>query len=280
MVEIVKAYQHDFDEVYPLLQKFNNPYIKKNDWEKIFTSNWKSDDGSCGFILKDGDKVKGFHGLLFSNRTFNSEQIPFANMTSWIVDEDYRKYSLGLLMEILRMKDYTLTNLTPGIKIDQILEKSGFSIFEDKYILYPPFSIPTKTEVLFDDDIPNDKYDSINADIFSDHKVPGIDCGYVEKDNNCCLFIGKRIYKKKLPFFRINYLSNPELFKSIMIPLANKLCLKYRTSALLIPSGIIQGFKLKTSVEVKLPHPMYFKSESIDAGRIDSLYSELMLLNV
>ena len=102
------------------------------------TSPWQTTEDFCGYLLlKDGD-IKGYLGLIFSRRILNDKVEKFCNMTSWVVNEDCRSQSLPMLLELLKLKDYTLTNFTASPTVATILGKLGFTEFPvDQRVLLP-----------------------------------------------------------------------------------------------------------------------------------------------
>src|SRR6476659_5760308 len=98
-VKILKARGDDFERVYPLLQDFGISRITKDHWRRLFTKNWDSPFDYCGYLLEQGSEVKGFLGLLFSERTINGRRETFSNMTSLMVKRESRGHSMQLLLE-------------------------------------------------------------------------------------------------------------------------------------------------------------------------------------
>lgn len=114
-VKIAKARIADFERVYPLLQDFGISRITKDHWRRLFTRNWDSPEDYCGYLLDQDGEVKGFLGLLFSERTINGRLEKFCNMTSWMVKQESRGHSLQLFLEALKLKDCTFQTSRPRL---------------------------------------------------------------------------------------------------------------------------------------------------------------------
>lgn len=114
MTIVRKAKKEDFDLIYPLLLKFNNPLYNKEDWRKLFIKYWDNEEDFFGFLLLEDNEAIGFFGLVFSHRYINNKKYKFANFTSWFVKEEYRTKSMLMVFEILKLKEYVLTDFTPS----------------------------------------------------------------------------------------------------------------------------------------------------------------------
>ena len=110
MVSMCDARAEDFEKVYPLFLEFNNPYVTKEHWRQLFVDHSGCQDGRFGYILFDGEDAVGFLGTTFSERTFGGEKFRFCNMSNWIVKNEYRGHSLGLLAKVMANKNVTITN--------------------------------------------------------------------------------------------------------------------------------------------------------------------------
>src|SRR6266852_5229016 len=145
MFTITKAVSQDFERVYPLFNGFGDSPIAKEDWKKLFLSPWTTEEDFCGYLLlQDGD-VKGYLGVIFSRRLLNNKTEKLCNMTSWIVNQDCRSKSLWLILELLKLEDYTLTNFTASPTVAAILSKLGFkefSVDQRVFLPLPHFALP------------------------------------------------------------------------------------------------------------------------------------------
>src|SRR6476469_5479047 len=228
MFTIKKAVSEDFERVYPLLRSFGNSSISKDDWKGIFDSPWKTTEDFCGYLLLKDGNVKGYLGLIFSRRTLDDKTEKLCNMTSWIVDEDSRSTSLLLLLELLKLKDYTLTNFTASPTVATILKKLGFKEFHvDQRVLLPipQFALPgRRNRCDFDLQVIRTKLGGNDLTIFDDHQ--GLKCLHLllESDNSYCYVVLKQTKRKNLPFAKVHYLSNVNVFHQSMESLVANIC--------------------------------------------------------
>ncbi len=282
MFTIRKAVSEDFARVYPLFQGFGDAPISKENWKKIFVSPWKITEDFCGYLLlKDAD-VKGYLGLIFSRRILNGKVEKFCNMTSWVVNEDSRGQSILMLLELLKLKDYTLTNFTASPTVATILGKLDFTEFSvDQRLLLPmPRFAGRRHGCDFDLQVIRSKLSENDLTIFDDHQE--INCEHIllRSDKGDCYLVLKKTKRKKLTFAKVHYLSNPDVFHTCMERLTARICLHLRVFGVMVDERYIEGRELRASVRYPQQRKAYFKSNSIiDENRIDTLYSELVVLH-
>jgi hypothetical protein len=282
-LKIAKARADDFERVYPLLQAFGISRITKDHWRRLFANNWDSPEDYCGYVLDQGGEAKGFLGLLFSERTINGRLEKFCNLTSWMVKQESRGHSLQLLLEALKLKDCTFTNFTPSTGVARILKKLGFAELESSeqiLLPVPGFSYArTSYRCLVDLDEIGERLSGMDRKIFTDHQ--GLDCRHVllsDGEKYCYLILKNRSYKR-LPFARVHYLSNPELFALGIDALRTNLCWRLKVAGLIIDNRYVNGRAFAYARAYPQQCPAFFKSSTVSASDIDTLYSEMILLH-
>jgi hypothetical protein len=283
MFTIRKAVSADFDQVYPLLHGFGDSPIAKENWKKIFVPPWQTGEDFCGYLLLHGDEVKGYLGLVFSQRMLNNRAERFCNMTSWIVNEDCRGQSLKLLLEALKLKDYTLTNFTASPTVATILSKLGFTEFavHQRVLLpFPRLASTRRQQCDFDPGVISSKLSGEELRIFTDHQ--GLDCRHLllQSDKGACYVVLKNTRRKQLPWAKVHYLSSAEVFHECMESLIVGICLRLRVCGVMVDERYVEGYRFRASVSYPHQRRAYFKSNSVvDKNLIDTLYSEVVILH-
>jgi len=282
-VSVVKARAGDFERVYPLFEDFGISRITKEDWRHLFARNWDSSEDYYGYVLDQGGDVKGFLGLIFSERIINGHREKFCNMTSWTVKQESRGHSLQLLLEALKLGNCTFTNFTPSVGVASILRKLGFTELEagaQVLLPVPGFSlVRTSYSALLDIDEIGKRLSETDRKIFTDHR--GFNCRHLlisDGEEYCYLVLKNRSYKR-LPFARVQYLSNPELFASSIDALRTNLCWRLKVAGLIVENRYVDGRTFSYSKAYPQQCPTFFKSVSVSARDIDTLYSEMILLH-
>ena len=284
MFTIRPAVREDFDRVYPLLQGFGGPPLSKDTWQKIFVIPWQTTEDFCGYLLLKNDKVEGYLGLLFSQRILNGQIEKFCNMTSWVVNENSRGQSISMLLEVLKLEDYTLTNFTASPTVARILDKLGFTAFPvDQKVLFP---IPHFARLQhgqacdFDLQIIQGKLSGRDLKIFGDHQ--GLNCEHLllRSDRGDCYVVLKKTVRRKLVFARVHYLSDVAVFHECMEGLTASICFRLGAFGVMVDERYIAGRKFRNSVSYPHQRNAYFKSNSVVESRsIDTLYSEVVVLH-
>lgn len=280
-VTIERATAADFERVYPLLLDFDIPRFTKDHWQRIFNNTWHSPEDYCGYVLFQDGEVKGFLGLLFSRRLIGGRSEKFCNMTSWIVREECRSQSLRLLLELMKLKDYTLTNFTASQTVAAVLRKLGFSELDTTHqILFPnPAALRSKASCYVDADQIREQLSEQDRAIFDDHHQ--LDCRHLliaSADDYCYLILKNKVHRH-LPFARIHYLSNQQLFLKTIDAVRTQVCLRLRVAGLLVDQRYLSEQQFGYSQLYPQQCPAFFKSSTVTADQIDTIYSEVILLH-
>ncbi len=279
-----KALSEDFEKTYPLLEKFNNTNIKREDWKKLFSNPWNNSEKYCGYVLIDSDKIVGYLGTLFSTRSIQGQTYNFCNVTSWIVEKEYRNQSFLLLLPLLTLKKYTITIFSPSEATYIASKKLGFQDFEThKRLIFPGFtfkalyedcSIVTKRELIAE------SLDEKLQKLFFDHQYFNCIHLLIKTKFGTIFMIATRTKKKNIPVAQIHFISNHNAFRQSLNFLKLKICLKLKVFMLLVDERFVEEINIPCSMKFRLPYPRVSKSESLSGKTIDSLYSELIVLNL
>jgi hypothetical protein len=301
MTTVRKALAEDFEAVLPLLLHFNADAEK---WKALFFNHWQHQEDYYGFVLTDGDRIVGFLGAIFSSREINGRKEKFCNLSTWIVDEHYKKHGLSLFLPVLELEDYTVTNFSSAEKTYIISKKLGFEDveFNLQYVFpFPRFgfkdnikleySLPRICQILHGPDLR----------IFEDHIK--FDCHHIlitRGEEYCYLILKKtkaylkpvyymnRIFQKvlKTSFIQenaflghVHYVSNKPLFKEVIAGAVFPVCAKLKVLGLLLNSSWLTGVDDVSIQPYKTFSSPLFKSKTIQKENIDTLYSEIFLIN-
>jgi hypothetical protein len=287
MFEIQEVLENDFDATYPLLLTFNNQDISRDRWRRLFTRNWEKHDKPLGYKLVAGSSVVGFVSLIFSERNIRNNRELFCNISSYIVDPDYRKYSIELLYPLLELKKCTCTSFTPSPTAYEILVNLfSFTVLEEEEIVLPitpSHSVRNSSSriIEYHQDLQGmfikNLLDSEKT-IFSDHLR--FDCRHllIETKDNLIYAIFKLVKYKRIPLAKLYYLSNQKLFMTVVKSIRYRLCRVLGVLGIIIDSRFYSNTDMMLSKKYRLKTPMLCKTENLEPGDIDYLYSEYFLL--
>jgi hypothetical protein len=101
-------------------------------WESRLRHWWDANpfcdaDSPRGFVLRDGDAVVGFFGLIPQQYVCDGRTYPTLALTTWRVDANYRAAAAGMFVRVRRLgARFLLTDCTPTAEVREILERAGF----------------------------------------------------------------------------------------------------------------------------------------------------------
>jgi hypothetical protein len=200
------------------------------------------------------------------------------------VSEDCRSQSLSLLLTALKLKGYTFTNFTASPTVASILSRLGFTEFEvHQQVLFPVPYLRLKRRGWVCDFDPAEIRGRLNEHdrtIFDDHQH--FDCEHLllRFDERYSYLVLKKTKRKNMPFAKVHYLSHAENFIEAIESLMTKICLRLRVLGVMVDERYLMGHKFGTSMRYPHQRKAYFKSSSpLDVNRIDTLYSELVVLH-
>ena len=284
MAVIRKAIPEDFAKALPLLEKFNNGNLSRDNWQTLFQDNWNSGEGYIGYVLVDGEHIGGFIALLFSKRTMNGKEEKFCNVSSWVVEDRYRNQSLFLLTPVLKLKDYTITILTCSLETYKVACKLGFTDLETHIQIIPPVpgigALIKKCKIEINNDTQSGTLTGESQRLWRDHERFGLLKINIHTSKGDCLILATRIIRKNLPFIQVHHTNNISVFIEFAGRISASLCLSLKAVSVLMDRRWLAGRAPIVSLSWPLPHPRVFKSTTLSAKDIDSLYSELPILNI
>jgi len=283
MAILKKAYTQDFENIYPLLRELNNTTLTKQAWRELFKNYWNAPEDYFGYMLKDGNRVVGFLGFIFSHRMINDTVHPFCNLTSLIVKENYRSESLNLIFEMLRLKEYTITVFTPALNTHTALRKIGFEILENYIRLIFPFQMPfsrcDRYSIEFDKDAIKASLNKAELDIYDDHaRLNGFHL-LLKSKTGYSYVIATKSKRKNFFFAHIHYISNIDIFTKFIKYISFNICLRMGTLGLLVDERYFKSKIPRGILSARLPKIRLFKSSKLTREEIDTLYSEFFILN-
>ena len=284
MAIVRKAIEQDFENIYPLFLKFQNPRLSKDDWRQLFVDHWQCNKGYFGYVLENEGIIVGFLGLIFSHRMLNGKEAKFCNLTSWVVHEEFRNQSLSLFLPVMKLQDYTLTIHTASKETYAVARKLGFQDLESnlRIILPLPSAITwfAFCEVKIDEKSFSETLKGETFQVYKDH-LP-FNCFHVHIRTHLgeCYLLGTKIYRKKITFSQIYYISQPEIFLKYAGRISLAICVQNKTVATIVDERFLQGNVILFSKAWPLPYPRVYKTNSLRQNDIDSLYSELPILNL
>ncbi len=281
--KIRQATIDDFDKVYPLLLKMNNTRLAKKDWFRLFENHWGIEKFSPGMVLQLEDEIVGYIGTIYSQQIIAGEQQLCCNLTTWIVEDDYRSYSIMMLLPLVRNKKLLLTSFSSNNISYEVYKKLGFKDANiRKRIVYQlPFSFfdffKINNYLLFTDIEGITKNISLsNKVIFNDHKNFGNTYMLLKHKNKECLLMGV----SRDQIFRLTYASNKVFLQKYLKYFRYQIMSQLHVKQVHIDEDLLQGLWLFLSRKVTWGNPYQYKSQHTLSLSPSPEYSEFFLLNM
>jgi hypothetical protein len=259
---------------------------RQDRWRPISNCRWPRDESHCGLALKDGDKTVGFLGMIFSRRQIDGKIEKFCNLTSWFVQEPYRSRAILLLLPMLTMRGYTITDLTPSRKVHRIQKKLGFKDLDDRGRILLPFG-----RRLIEPQLPRPhltsepsqikpKLAGTDLEIFNDHINYSCSHLLAAAEDRYCYLIYARHKKKRLTYAHVHFISDPEFFSRFYRDIRRSITAETKARFILIESRFVHGLSLPLSFSLSFRAPKQYLSSTLKPQQIDNLYSEIILFNL
>jgi len=289
MTVIEKVTPAMFDDVYPILSELDSAKPREK-WREIFDYKWESDEGYVGYALIDDRKVVGFNGAIFSRRIIDGREARFCNLTSWIVKEQYRTESLRLVFPFLRLKGYTITNLTMNDRAWEVTRRLGYKNLDTNVrILFPvPGLSATRKEeapvIVSDKSGIAEILDPVNLKIFGDHL--NYNCEHLvvqDKYGYSYIIYTRKRYRKynfDFSYAQIHYISDRSAFLRSLNKIKSYFLKSRKYFFLAVDERLIGNATIPYSKVYQLKIPKMYKSEVLSREQIDNLYSELVVLGL
>jgi len=280
MPTIRKATLDDFEYVYPLFSGFHEPRPSKEEFRQLFVPRWGSDESYVGFILEENGEAVGYLGTLFSIREINGRMEKFCNLYTWIIKEEYRTEGLPLLFQALRMKDVTVTNFT-GNRVASILIKFGFKPIDTTLkILLPLPTLSDGCELIFESARIAPLLDAHNRRVLDDHRGFKYPFVLLKTSDGISLLSFKKAKRKYLPVLELHYLSGHAVFLKHIRHVLPTLCLRTRALGLMVGDHFLSLIPFPFALTIPQRQIRLFRSTTVSVEEMDTMYSELQVLNI
>ena len=284
MIRIENATAESFALVEPLLATLNNPAITRAQWRSLFDPPWPCPAGQRGLLLLDDDRLAGFIGTIWSERTHGGVRRPICNLSTWVVAPEHRTHSLRLLQSVLERHDCTFTCYAPAPAAAFFYRRFGFRELETAVVVLPVWPGLAAGNPWGKWRVRRRGFEALLSEedraIWHAHR--GLACGHllVHSGDACCYVIHARTRGRRASFAHVHYISHPAVFAEALPQVRRGLFLATGTPLVMIDRRLTTGLRLPGCREAALRVPHVFRSDQLPAEAIDNLYSETLLLGL
>jgi acetoacetyl-CoA synthetase len=249
-------------------------------FRRFWEYDWLADKPNLGFLIDDGGKVGGFVGAIYARRRVREREQLFCNLSSWHVEEKFRNLSLALVGRLLTQRDCTFTTFSPSARVIEVLKFFKFQVLDPEKMVFAPVSgligllRRPRARIFWGKDLPGRLTESERR-IFEDHR--SYRCGQfvIEQGGDRCYFVTVRRGHGARAFADVLYASNPDLLADSIGCTHVPIGLTHRTVLTGIDRRLLRS-RPAGAYGYRGLRPLMFRSDTVGAHDIDTLYSELI----
>lgn len=279
-MKVREMQESDFEEVHDTFLAGENLHDSPEDYRPLFSTQWARNSEACGFVLEEAGRLVGVLGTLFSERLIEGRTERFCNLHTWFVEEEYRSYSMALMRPVTRMRDCTITDLSPSQAVVQISRRLGFQELDSRLTMLLPVRSRSGTSLMFSEAaLDDDSLGESDRAILRDHAhLPCEGLWARNSTGQGCLIIHRTI-PQRFRYCYLHYVSNWDFFKDHSIAIRRELARRSGCRLVAINRRSIDPNRLPRSLTLPVGIPQLYKSHSVEPTNIDSLYSEVLINN-
>lgn len=274
------AFPGDFDEVFGLLKQLD-PHRPAAEWRRIFDYRWRRPDEPVGYLLRNGNEVVGYVGMILSEMTVDGRLERFCNVTSWVTRPEHRGEGALLVLQLNRLKGYTITNLTSNPATLPVFRRLGFEPLETVWtVLRPTPAVMwrrSRCRVRTDPAEIRPLLEATHQRILDDHLALTHHL-LVSTDRALCYAVYTIRQRWRLRAVRLHYISNPELLAEHWPAVHRRLFLSHGAPLAEADSRLLSATRIPGAVRKEMSLPRLFRSPHLRPEQVTDLYSEMILL--
>lgn len=258
-----------------------NSGISVDLWKRALSPRWSVGEPNRGYLLRDDAEVVGVHPLIRCERKIDGQTYRFGNLTSWCVLPRYRMVSLRLLEPILAEKNCHFTDFTPRPEVAQYLHRRGFKDLDRHYWVVPnlPFAGLAGGKIVEGWEHISTLLTGEAARVASDHfGATGVVPLAIVDGRRASLVLACLHKRLRLPAATIVHASDIDHLASSLGALGRHMFWRHRAAITLIERRMITPRPMIAFSW--LDHRRLMYCGDLPPGRVDYLYSEIMLLPI
>lgn len=252
-------------------------------WRNILDCRWIPEDDRYGAVVMEGERLRGFLGIVFADRPLAGGIHRTGNITSWFLDKDLRRGGLGqeMLGLVTSAPGVIYTATSPNVRSGSLLAKVGWQRLDDRRFLWYRTDAAPATEVRRIASVEEaGDIEAAGRRILSDHAGLNI-VPYVVRDASGAAFLVVTYVKRKgndVLHHEVLHVSDRPLFTRLVRDFANAV-LPPGKAVLSLDSRFVTAAARPDGI-LPLDIPRYCRLCGVELHHIDFLYSEVVLLDL
>lgn len=313
-LEFKKVYPTDYERVKPLLLQYETVGEQQQQFHLLFRIHWNCSVDFCGVAVEDGGEIIAYLGVIFCDRCINNNTEVFGNLTTLIINENYRgqKLTHRIVQYLQSLGKFSLTAITPIPSLYSMYQANGFRALSDYRTVFwkNPFAGTTPQTSLITTHSEIEKHlTDVDLQIYHDHKAFNCRMWVFKKSNETAFVVlkdreGQRrkfITQRLINYFdwamrkffkadllspvmscaEIHYCSNYDLLMQHFGAFASLAFNQPDVTAIAVRQELVEKFKPSYLFKNKFYHSrQMFYSKTVAPENYDTLYSEIFLLDM
>jgi hypothetical protein len=282
MVAVLPIAATDLPAVAAFLAQGFNVRESGGAWLGAFRQPWAEQPPNHGFMLKDGDRIVGAIGAIYSDQLVHGRRERFCNIFNWYVDPAYRRNSILLLSKVLAQPGLHFTNLTTRPDLVGIYQAMKFQYLDDGRIAYLVNTprLPSRNSRVLTGEAAMAALPAHDAKVFADHMAcEGV--GQVALGSPQDGFAHVAFYRtpvKRIPCMTVIHVGDRALFQRHLQALRGHLLMRHGALLTRVDARWLSG-KVPLAVELQRPPRTMYLSRTLKPDDVTCLYSELVALH-
>jgi hypothetical protein len=281
MDALIKLTPELFPELCDGLLREMDPKISAAMWHRLLIDHASPEHGG-GYVLTANGQFVGLIGAIYSERMVQGKKARFCNIHSWYVRPEYRGQSMLLLRPFLRLKGYTVTDLSPTKGVVKILRRLGFEVLDSHAWLLLPMR-RRKSELHGESVMQPLDADSAEVlsesdrQIFEDHQLEHCRHLLLRDGDAYCYVVCSRLKHVLFHYGFVHYISDRRRFLKHLPAVRVGLMEATQTKCVTIDSRQLAGVKPDRAIRIATYDKLY-RPGNVAREDIDSLYSDTVNL--
>lgn len=276
------------DEDLPEFCRFLCEHLSRDrsptEWEKAFRQNWCPAKPNNGFMLCFDGQVVGGIGAIYAERRVRGRSERFCNITSWCVLDAFRAQSMRLAMALTAQPGFHFTDLTPTEVVSRTLQFLKFRPMDERQAVWPnvpwPFGALSATRIVAEPAAIERALAGDDGHVYRDHRhLPWLGHAVVGDAAHACYVVWKRSRWRGVPGAHILALGDAETFLRHRIAFGSHLLVRHGLCYTRVETRLLPRLP-RFCVEQSGYRNKVFRSETLTAGDMSNLYSELVALDL
>jgi hypothetical protein len=253
-------------------------------WAEAFKQGWCPSKPNNGFLIRHDRRIVGGIGAIYAERSIRGRPERFCNITSWCVLDDFRSQSMRLAMAVTGQPGFHFTDFTPTEVVSKTLQFLKFKPMNERHAVWPnlpwPRALATGVRVVADPERIAQLLAPGDAIAYRDHRhLPWLRHLAVGKDGAYCHVVWKPRRLKGISGAMILAISDAELFLRYRYAVGSHLLLRNGLPYTRVESRLLPHVP-RGCIELAGYRNKVFKSDTLTAGDMSNLYSEIVALDL